>query len=83
MNVKKGTNSPQTINDINYTGHALDEMQSEGIVPSAVENTVKGSQGVHGKIPGTTAHYDPVNNVTVIINAAGDVVTVSSGNIKQ
>ncbi|WP_232428416.1 DUF4258 domain-containing protein [Burkholderia ubonensis] len=41
MDVKPGTNSPATIGGISYSGHALDEMQSDGIVPSVVKNAIE------------------------------------------
>jgi hypothetical protein len=33
-------NAPATINGIRYSGHALDQMQNRGIVPSVVERTL-------------------------------------------
>jgi filamentous hemagglutinin len=53
-------------------------MQDRGLVPSVIENTI----GVGTKTPsrgGTTVHYDPVNNVSVVTNKQGKVVTVKYG----
>ena len=59
-------------------------MQADGVPPSVVENTIGNGTQIIGKNPGTTAFYDPVNNVTVITDTAtGKVVTVSRGFIKQ
>lgn len=59
-------------------------MQENGIPLSAVENTINPANGMTGKIPGTTAYYDPVNDLTVIVDSSsGRVVTVDYGQIKQ
>jgi hypothetical protein len=84
MDVLPGTNSPGTVNGQNYSGHAFDEMQSDGIPPSVVTNTVENGTQMTGKVPGTNAFYDPVNNITVITNSTnGTVITVSRGQISQ
>ena len=57
-------NDPANINGRDYTGHAIDRMQGRGIPPSAVENTINTGQTGPGNTPGTTTHYDPVNNIT-------------------
>jgi len=73
-------NNPTNIDGRNYSGHALDRMQDRGIMPSVVKDTIKnGSQTVGTK--STTNHYSPANNVTVVTNKRGDVVTVSHGKI--
>jgi RHS repeat-associated protein len=74
LEVISGTNSPSTINGRTFTGHALDQMQGRGIMPSVVENTIKNGVATAGNTIGTFAYtYDTVK---VIVNAAGDVVTV-------
>ena len=84
MKVPDHTNQPTTIGERDYSGHALDRMQSQGITPSSVENTITSGAKTNGKIPGTTAHYDKVNDMTVITNSdTGRVVTVDYGKIKQ
>lgn len=84
MTVKPGTNSPSTISGISYSGHALDEMQSDGIVPSAVQNAIQNGTQVTGKNPGTVAYYDATNNITVVTSSSsGKVITVSYGKIRQ
>ncbi|WCJ60957.1 DUF4258 domain-containing protein [Fontisphaera persica] len=82
--VVDGTNPGGSIAGRNFSGHAFDRMQSQGIPPSVVENTIENGQKYSGKVPGTTAHYDVVNDVTVITDtASGTVVTVVYGRIKQ
>jgi filamentous hemagglutinin len=59
-------------------------MQARGIPSSAVENTIQAGRQTTGKIPGTTAYYEPVNDITVITNSTtGNVVTVGHGCIRQ
>jgi hypothetical protein len=58
-------------------------MQARGIPPSVVENTIQ--EGVPGRHQppdrGTTSHYDPDNEITVITNTeTGRVVTVFPGD---
>ncbi|WP_353928955.1 hypothetical protein WJM97_11505 [Okeanomitos corallinicola TIOX110] len=84
LDVFPGTNTPTTIGGREYSGHALDQIQGRGLTPSVVENTIQSGQQIPGKIPGTTAYYDSINNVTVITDtASGRVVTDAPGRIKQ
>ena len=84
LNIPDGTNKPTTINDRQFSGHALDRMQRQGITPSTVESAINSQNAVVGKIPGTTAYHDKVNNITVITDTkSGRVVTVDFGIIKQ
>ncbi|MDM1545850.1 VENN motif pre-toxin domain-containing protein [Ignatzschineria indica] len=66
LNIPDGINKPTTINDRQFSGHALDRMQRQGITPSTVESAINSQNAVVGKIPGTTAYHDKVNNITVI-----------------
>lgn len=81
--VRPGSNNPDIIGGIEYSGHALDEMQEEGIFPSVVENAIRNSESETGKREGTLSFYDSENNVTVIISSEGKVITVSRGRIRQ
>ncbi len=84
FDIEPGINQPRTIGGREYSGHALDQMQGRGLTPSVVENTVQAGQSMPGKRAGTTAHYDSVNNVTVITDTAtGRVITAAPGRIKQ
>jgi RHS repeat-associated protein len=77
-------NPGATIGGRAYSGHAIDGMQADGIVPSAVDDAIKNGTRSVGKEPGTVAYYSATNNVTVIQDTAiGRIVTVSRGLIKQ
>ena len=49
-------------------------MQNAGIYPSLVENTAKFGLGT-GQSNGTTRVYDEFNDVTIVLNSKGDVIT--------
>ncbi|MCC9395810.1 DUF4258 domain-containing protein, partial [Enterobacter hormaechei subsp. steigerwaltii] len=66
------------INGRQYSGHALDRMQDRGIMPSVIENTIQTGQQI-GIKDGKTSYYDSKNNVKVIINQSGGVVTTTYG----
>jgi hypothetical protein len=84
IKVIPGTNSPRSIGGRVYSGHSLDRIQEKGFTPTVVENTIQSGQSMPGKRPGTTSHYDPVNDVTVITHtASGRVITMTHGEIKQ
>lgn len=72
-------NSPTTINGRYYTGHSQDAMQSGGIMPSIVENTIRHGSKVYQFGTQTYKHYDIVNDVTVVTNSQGGVVTAFWG----
>ena len=80
LEVNPGTNSPATIGGRDYSGHAVDRMQGRGVPPSAVESTIQTGVKTPGSYAGTSAHYDPVNNITVITDtSSGRVVTIRQG----
>lgn len=83
LDVAPGTNTPGIVDGIKYTGHAFDQMQADGIMPSVVKDIIDNVKPTKGKYDGTNAYYNPTNNVTVITNAKGEIVTVSRGEIKQ
>ncbi|MCH9636314.1 MAG: hypothetical protein S4CHLAM81_15450 [Chlamydiales bacterium] len=84
INVLDGTNTQGIVRSFEYSGHAFDRMQSQGINPSIVENAVKTGHHMRGKVPGTTVYHDNVNNLTVVTNeVTGRIITVDFGIIKQ
>ncbi|MBK9058308.1 MAG: hypothetical protein IPL82_10890 [Elusimicrobia bacterium] len=76
-----GPKNPRTnIGGREYSGHAQDQMQGRGIPPSPVEEAIQNGEKAPGNDPGTTEHYDPNNDITVVTNQNGDVITVRQGN---
>ena len=76
-------NKPATIQGRTYSGHSLDQMQNRGFTSSVIEETIQRGSHSIGKNPGTMAYYDSANDVTVILNTEGRVITVSYGDINQ
>jgi len=80
MDVRPGTNPPTNIGGRDYTGHSQDRMQGRGIPPSVIENAIRNGISQPGNRPGTTEHYDPANNITVVTDSAtGRVITTHFG----
>ena len=77
-NVLKVTknNVPTTIDGTKFTGHALDKMQSRGIIsPSTVIDVVKNPVKIlPGNTQGTTVFIK--DNLKVVTNKSGDIITV-------
>ncbi|RMH78680.1 MAG: hypothetical protein D6681_19880, partial [Calditrichaeota bacterium] len=72
-------NTATEIGERRFSGHALDQMQNRGIMPSIVDNTIKTGITFPTK-PGTIGYFDPVNNIRIITNAEnGTVITVIRG----
>lgn len=69
-------NAPGSVNGVDYSGHAFDQMRIRGLVPSVVENALRTGSRTPGTTPGTTVVTDSVNSVRVIINSSGRVITV-------
>jgi RHS repeat-associated protein len=69
-------NTPGSVNGIDYSGHAFDQMRNRGLVPSVVENALRTGTRTPGNTPGTQVFTDSVNSVKVIINSNGRVITV-------
>jgi hypothetical protein len=74
LTVPPGTNAPATIGGRNFTGHALDQMQSRGFTPTVVENAIQHGARTPGNQAGTFQHV--FEGVRVITNEAGGVITV-------
>ncbi|MDQ1712818.1 MAG: hypothetical protein QOE45_2268 [Frankiaceae bacterium] len=80
MDVTPGTNAPAEIDGLSYSGHALDEMQSEAFMPSVVKDAIENGQVATGA-SGRVAFYSSSNNITVVVEE-GRIVTVTSGMLK-
>jgi hypothetical protein len=73
MNVPGPQNVPTVINGRTYTGHALDQMQGRGLVPSVIEDTIANGARTAGR-HGATIFTTP--QARVIVNPNGSVKTV-------
>jgi len=71
-------NRPATISNRQYSGHALDRMQDRGITPSVIEGIIKNGKATPSR-DGKTMHFDAKNNVSVVTNESGKVITVKYG----
>ncbi|RCV85956.1 DUF637 domain-containing protein, partial [Billgrantia montanilacus] len=71
-------NASTSIAGREYSGHALDRMQDRGIMPSVVEDTIRNGQSYPSR-GGTTVFHSPENNISVVVNGQGDVVTTRYG----
>ena len=76
MDVPRGTNEATDINGVDYSAHAIDQMQGRGVPPSAVEEAIENGLPSPGNKPNTTVYTDSTNGVTVVTNSDGLVVTV-------
>jgi RHS repeat-associated protein len=73
-------NSRTVINNIEYSGHALDQMQNRGLTPTIVENALSVGNVSPGRYPGTMRVLDPFNNVTIIQDSiTRRIITVIPG----
>ena len=80
IEIRPGTNLPGEFNGVPFSGHSFDRTQGRGIPPSVVIDTILTGRSTPGSRPNTTQYYDPVNNVTVVVNATtGNVITLRPG----
>ncbi|BBB62226.1 hypothetical protein UNDKW_3953 [Undibacterium sp. KW1] len=71
-------NEAGTVDNTDYSGHALDRMQDRGIMPSVIADTIANGVATPGR-GGTTIYFSKTNNVTVVTNSDGKVVTTMYG----
>ena len=72
-------NAGKNINGRNYCDHAIDRMQERGFTPEIVENTIKNGISGANKEFSRRSYYDPCNNITVVTEASGTVITITYG----
>jgi hypothetical protein len=53
-------NPPGELNGVPYSGHAFDQMQNRGLLPSVIDNVVRSGLRRSGNEPLTTRYYDPI-----------------------
>lgn len=79
-NLQAVRNESQVINGRSFSGHALDQMQNRGIMPSSVESAIQNGIQFPGNRPDTVEYLDLENKLRVIVNSkTGNVVTVIRG----
>jgi RHS repeat-associated protein len=84
IQVPPPANRRTTIGEREFSGHALDRMQEQGLVPSVIENAIQTGQKFPGKLPGSEGYYDSANNISVILNTqSGRVITVDFGDFRK
>lgn len=81
LDVKPGTNPPGVVNGREYTGHAFDRMQRRGNLPSLVEQAIRNGVATPSS-DATIVFYDSANNLSVVVNEVGTVVTTSFGRLR-
>jgi len=72
LNIQPGTNQQTTINGIDYTGHALDQMQGRGLMPSVVEDTITNGAVSAGR--GGVSIY-VTGQARVVVSQDGRIIT--------
>ena len=73
MQVPGPQNLPTVINGRNYTGHALDQMQGRGLMPSVVEDTISTGVQSAGR---DGAQIFTSGQARIIVNPNGSIKTV-------
>jgi len=71
-------NQPTMIGGRDYSGHALDRMQGRGLTPTVVDDAIQHGRPRPGR-GGTTVYHSGANNVTVVVNKNGRVITLRRG----
>lgn len=71
-------NKAANISGREYSRHALDRMQDRGILPSVVENAIRYGNS-RTSYNGTIRYSDNINNISIVTDNAGKVVTVRYG----
>lgn len=80
IQVPPPANTKRVIAERQFSGHALDRMQEQGIPSSAVENAIQNGERFPAR-NNTERFYDRRNNITVIVDkTSGVVITADFGN---
>jgi hypothetical protein len=81
INVPRGTNASGSVGGRSYSGHAFDQMQGRGITPSVVDDAINDGVMFSGA-DGSSIFYSSANNISVVVNSDGRVITVGYGQFK-
>jgi len=75
-------NKTQIIDGMDFSGHALDQMQNRGITPSIVKHILNNGEVVKSS-PGIKIMYDKVNRLQVVTNSqTNKIITVKRVGIQ-
>jgi RHS repeat-associated protein len=72
-NVAGRPNTPGTVNGLDYSGHAFDQMQARGITPSVVQDAIANGTAAAGD-NGATVYT--TSQAQVVVSSTGKVITV-------
>lgn len=81
INIARSTNAPGVVNGRSYSGHAFDQMQGRGVTPSVVDDAI-GSGAMSRGADASRIFYSSENNISVVLNSDGRVITVGYGAFK-
>jgi len=81
LEVTPGTNGDLQTGGRTFSGHAVDEMQSDGIPPSVAVDAIENGFATLSRND-RTIFYSPENDVSVVVESSGRVVTVSYGKLR-
>jgi hypothetical protein len=80
IEIQPGTNPPATIDNVPFSGHALDRTEGRGIPPSVIIDMINTGLASPTRSPEVTAYYNSANNMTVYVNnQTGRVITIRYG----
>ena len=75
---QKSRNAASNIDGTDFSGHSLDRLQDRGIPISVVKEAI--NYGVKSDLGnGISKYHDAKNNISVIVNNEGKVITVRYG----
>lgn len=75
---QKSRNAASNIDGTDFSGHSLDRLQDRGIPISVVKEAI--NHGVKSDLGnGISKYHDAKNNIGVIVNNEGKVITVRYG----
>jgi len=80
LKIQPVRNKNAIINGREYSGHALDQMQNRGLMPTVIEDAIRSGIVTKDPIVGRVRYYSQENKVTVVIEeVSGRVVTTLFG----
>ena len=79
-NGKAPRNTEREIDGRVFSGHALDQMQNRGVMPSVVKQAIEAGVATPGNKPNTKVFTDEQTHIRVVVNSqTGKIITVIRG----